>query len=216
FEGPRWNGVPRPGLELLVTAEQGLGDALQFIRFATLLSQRDIRVIVAAPKSLARLLASVPGVAEVVSLDGALPPHDAQVPLLSLPGLLGIGVADIPSAVPYIAADSARRNEAVAALRPYAGRRKAGLAWAGNKANASGRQRSMPPAALTPLFDVPDVVWVSLQPAEDATPSAAVDGARGLVELPLRNDLDGTAALVAELDLIVTVDTSIAHLAGAL
>ncbi len=158
----------------------------------------------------------MPGVAEVVAVDGPPPPHDAHVPLLSLPGLLGIGVADIPSAVPYIAADSARRNEAVAALRPYAGRLKAGLAWAGNKANASGRQRSMPIAALTPLFDIPDVVWVSLQPAEDAAPAAAVNGARGLVELPLRNDFDGTAALVAELDLIVTVDTSIAHVAGAL
>ena len=108
-----------------------------------------------------------------------------------------------------------RRNEAVAALRLYAGRLKAGLAWAGNKANASGRQRSMPLAALTPLFDLPGVAWVSLQPAEDAAP-IAVNGARGLVELPLRNDFDGTAALVAELDLIVTVDTSIAHLAGAL
>jgi ADP-heptose:LPS heptosyltransferase len=74
----------------------------------------------------------------------------------------------------------------------------------------------MPIAALTPLFDVPDVVWVSLQPVEDAAPTTAVNGARGLVELPLRNDFDGTAALVAELDLIVTVDTSIAHVAGAL
>jgi len=216
FEGPRWDGVPRPGLKLLVTAEQGLGDALQFVRFATLLSQQGIRIIVAAPKSLARLLASAPGVSEAAALDGPLPPYDAHVPLLSLPGLLGIGVADIPSAVPYIAADSARRNEAVAALRPYTRPLKAGLAWAGSKANASGRHRSIPFAALTPLFDVPDVVWVSLQPAEGATPISAVSGARGLVELPLRNDFDGTAALVAELDLIVTVDTSIAHLAGAL
>jgi len=216
YASPRWDGNARPGLTLLVYTEQGLGDALQFSRFATLLAQGGIRVVVVAPPPLVPLLATVPGVAMAVGPDDPVPRHDAHIPLLSLPGALGIGPADIPATVPYVAAAAERRAQAAAALEPYRGRLKVGLAWAGNSANANDRRRSMPPAALMPLFDVPGFVWFSLQrPQEDAITTTAA-GADALVRLPLRSDFAGTAALVAELDLVISVDTSIAHLAGAL
>jgi tetratricopeptide (TPR) repeat protein len=216
FASPRWDHVVRPGLTLLVNAEQGLGDALQFSRFAMQLAQRGVRIVVVAPPPLVRLLATVPGVSMAACPDDPVPEHDAHIELLSLPGALGIGSHDIPAEVPYIAADAASRAEAAAALHRFAGRLKIGLAWAGSKANRSDRWRSIPFHALTPLFDVRDVVWVSLHPAGSAAEPPATSAAPGLVELPMRNDFDGTAAIVAELDLIVTVDTSIAHLAGAL
>ncbi len=216
YASPRWDGSARPGLTLLILAEQGLGDALQFIRFATMLAQRGIRVVVVARPPLVSLLASVAGVAMAVGPDDPVPRHDAHIPLLSLPGALGIGPADIPSRVPYVAAATERRVQAAAELEPYRGRLKVGLAWAGNPANANDRRRSMPPATLAPLLDAPGTAWFSLQrPQEDAATATAA-GAGALVRLPLRSDFAGTAALVAELDLVISVDTSIAHLAGAL
>ena len=213
---PRWDGNARPGLTLLVHTEQGLGDALQFSRFVTPLAQRGVRVVVVAAPPLVPLLATVPGVASTVGPDDPVPRHDAHIPMLSLPGVLGVGQRDIPSSVPYIAAEPARRAQAAAALEPYRGRLKVGLAWAGNREHANDRRRSIALAALTPLFDVPGTAWFSLQPAQDDAATASVADAGRLVRLPLRSEFAGTAALVAELDLVVTVDTSIAHLAGAL
>jgi len=216
FASPRWDGAVRPGMTLLVAAEQGLGDALQFIRFAAPLAARGVRIVVAAPAPLAQLLATVPGVASVAGPDDPVPVHDAHVPLLSLPGLLGIGKADIPSAVPYLAAAPARRAQAAALLARCADRLRVGVAWAGNKAHANDRRRSIPLAALAPLLDAPGVAWFSLQPMQDDAQTDALDATGALARLPLRGDFDGTAGLVAELDLVITVDTSIAHLAGAL
>ncbi len=213
---PRWDGDVRPGLTLLVFAEQGLGDALQFSRFATALAQTGIRVVVVAAPPLVPLLATVPGVALALGPDDPVPRHDAHAPLLSLPGLLGIGPRDIPSSVPYIMAAPERRMQAAAALEPYRSRLKVGLAWAGNPAHANDRRRSVALAALAPLFAASETVWFSLQPTQDDAAAASVAGASTLVRLPIRSELAGTAALIAELDLIVTVDTSIAHLAGAL
>jgi len=216
FASPRWDGVLRPGLTLLLAAEQGLGDALQFVRFATLLARRGVRVVVAAPAPLVGLVATVPGVSGVVGPADPVPPHDAHIPLLSLGGVLSIGPEAIPAAVPYVAVDAARRAEAEAALEPHSGRLKAGLAWAGNKAHANDRRRSIALAALAPLLDAGAIAWFSLQPLENDADTAGVPTASALVRLPLRRDFDGTAALVAGLDLVITVDTSIAHLAGAL
>ena len=216
YTSPRWDGTVRPGLTLLVFTEQGLGDALQFIRFATPLAQRGVRVVVVAAPPLVPLLATVPGVAMAVGPDDPAPRHDAHIPLLSLPGALGIGPDGIPSSVPYITAAPARRAQAAAALEPYRGRLTVGLAWAGNRAHANDRRRSIALAALTPLLDAPGTAWFSLQPTQDDAATASMADAGRLIRLPLRSEFAGTAALIAELDLVVTVDTSIAHLAGAL
>ena len=214
--GPRWDGVVRPGLTLLVAAEQGLGDALQFIRFVRPLAARGARVIVAAPAPLARLLGTAPGVAASFSHDAILPPYDAQIPLLSLPHVLGVTERDLQPAVPYVAADATRRATVAASLATLGGVRRIGIAWAGNPAQRNNRRRSMPLARLTPLFALPGIEWFSLQKGEAAAAIAEVPGARVLRPLPTCNDFDDTAALVAELDLVISVCTSMTHLAGAL
>jgi tetratricopeptide (TPR) repeat protein len=214
--GPRWDGVVRPGITLLVTAEQGLGDTLQFIRFVQPLAARGARVIVAAPAPLVRLVGTVPGVAASFRHDAALPHYDAQIPLLSLPQVLDITEHDLQSAVPYITADAARRAPVAAALATRTGVRRIGLAWAGDPGHRNDRRRSIPLATLAPLLALPDVEWFSLQQGEAAKAIRELPAAGVLRALPPDNDFDDTAALVAELDLVICVDTSMAHLAGAL
>jgi tetratricopeptide (TPR) repeat protein len=214
--GPRWNGGALAGTTLLLTAEQGLGDTLHFIRHARPLAERGARVIVQASPVLKRLLATAPGIAQVVARGEPLPPYDAHIPLLSVPGMLGVDATSIPNDVPYLTSDRHRRSLIAGELaRHAASSLKVGLAWVGARNNSNDRRRSCPLAALVPLLDLPGVRWFSLQKGAE-TEIAAVPAARALTLLEARNDFDGTAALVAELDLIVTVDTSIAHLAGAL
>jgi tetratricopeptide (TPR) repeat protein len=213
---PRWDGVARPGQSLLLTCEQGLGDAIQFVRFAAPLAARGLRIVVRAPRPLARLLATAPGVAGVAGSDDPPPACDAHLPLLSTAGVLDIDAASIPAAVPYLAADPQRRAAVARALATRPERLKVGLAWAGNPRHANDLRRSVPLAALTPLFAVDAVAWYSLQKGDAGAQVATVAAARRLTPLPPDNDLDDTAALIAELDLVVSVDTSVAHLAGAL
>lgn len=213
---PRWDGDGARGRRVLLTAEQGLGDALQFMRLATLLARRGARVILETPAPLARLAATVEGVAEVVAAGGARPAHDAWLPLLSLPLALGLDADGVPAQVPYVTADADRRAALRAALAPRDGRLRAGLAWAGNARNAYDRARTVPLAQLAPLLRLPGIAWYSLQKGDGEGQAAQVPEAGALTALPARNDFDGTAALVAELDLVVSVDTSLAHLAGAL
>ena len=214
---PRWGGEDLRGKTLLVVAEQGLGDTLHFIRFAARLAERGIRVVAAVPAGLAQLVATVPGVAAVTERAASWPAHDAWIPLLSLPGVLGILEPPAASGVPYLAADAARRRAVAATLpSPPGGSARVGLAWAGAPANTLDHLRSCPLPALAPLLAREDVTWVSLQKGDGETQMAAVPAADRLARLDARNDFDGTAALMDTLDLVITVDTSIAHLAGAL
>jgi len=214
--GPRWDGAAPAGRTLLVTTEQGLGDTLQFIRLAQPLAERGARVLVSTQAPLVRLLASVPGVAAVYGPGEVLPPYDAHVPLMALAGILGVTPTTVPAAVPYLAADSARRAEVAATLAVHAGMRKVGIAWSGSRANTLNRRRNIPLAALAPLFALPGIAWFSLQRSVDEEDLDKVPEARVLHRLPAREDFDGMAALVAELDLVVSIDTSIVHLGGAL
>jgi hypothetical protein len=203
-------------MTLLLTSEQGLGDALQFIRYAADAAARGIRVLVQAEAPLRTLLGTAPGVAGSFGPDDALPAVDAQLPLLSLPGVLGIEPDRNPMPTPYIAADPARRARAAAALRRSGQRLAVGVAWAGNPAHRNDRRRSLALAALSPLFALPGVDWRSLQKGAPAQEIAGLPAAQTLVPLPDDASFDDTAALVAELDLVISVDTSVAHLAGAL
>jgi len=213
---PRWDGSDPRGRTIVLVAEQGLGDAIQFVRLASVLAARGARVIVQAPRALAALLRTVEGVADVVTPGAPLPPYDAWLPLLSLARALGIDAASIPSRVPYIAADPTRRGAIASALARHRPSLRAGLAWAGNPRNSNDRRRSAPLAAFAPLLSLPDVAWVSLSKDDGEDALRAAPAASQLVALDARREFDGTAALVAELDLVVSVDTSIAHLAGAL
>ncbi|HET9045699.1 MAG TPA: DUF5672 family protein [Casimicrobiaceae bacterium] len=214
---PRWTGDDVAGKTLLVIAEQGLGDTLHFLRFARDLTARGARVVVEVPRALAKLATTVPGVAAVTARDEPRPPHDAWIPLMSVP--LAIGLTKLPdtAVVPYLAIDPARRTEVAAELGRVTPRRpRVGIAWAGAPDNTQDRLRSCPLAALATLLQRDDVTWVSLQKGDGEEEIATVPAAERLALIDARNDFDSTAALVAGLDLVITVDTSIAHLAGAL
>jgi tetratricopeptide (TPR) repeat protein len=214
---PRWNGEDIAGKSLLLTADQGLGDTLQFIRFAQLVAARGARVLVEAPTPLVRLLATAPGVTEVRAAGDPLPTHDVHVPLLSVAGALGINETNIPAGVPYLHVDNTHRRLVADEVMDLARRkRKVGIAWAGARHNTNDRRRSCSLALLSSLFDIRDVAWFSLQKGDGEEEIAAVPNAERLVRLDARNDFDRTAALVATMDLVISVDTSIAHLAGAL
>ena len=215
YPGPRWDGSPAQGKTLLLYTEQGIGDTLQFARYVTPLAAMGARCVIRCSDELAPLLATVSGVAQVVREDEPLPHYDAHSPLLSLPRLLGTAGA-IPATVPYIAVPETNRAAARATLARLPAPRKVGLAWAGNPARANDRNRSMALAELVPLFDVPGIAWFSLQKGERSAQIADTRGADVLVPLPSEATLLHTAALVAELDLVISVCNSIAHLAGAL
>jgi len=213
---PRWNGEPIGGKRLLVVAEQGLGDTLHFIRYAIELARRGVFVIARVPSKLARLVATVPGVAEVNVREVAPASADFQVPLMSIAGVLGVTADDIFAPVPYLAVDASLREHAVREIRGIAaGRAAVGLAWAGARHNTNDRRRSMHLSTLAPLLAQPSIAWFSLQHDDDEV-VASLPAAAALARLPQRIDFDGMAAMIDALDLVVTVDTSVAHVAGAL
>jgi tetratricopeptide (TPR) repeat protein len=216
YAGPRWDGTSIAGKKLLIYPEQGLGDALQFVRYAAPLAASGARCILRCSKDLAELLATAPGVAEVLTEDAPLPQYDMHSPLLSLPGLLGTRADSIPAEVPYIAIAESRRAQARAMLDRVPAMRRVGVAWAGNARHANDRNRSLALSELVPLFDIPGVAWYSLQSDVAAGQIAVTPGAEMLAPLAGDAALVDTGALVAELDLVISVDTSIAHLAGAL
>jgi len=216
FPGPRWDGTAPAGKTLLVYPEQGLGDALQFARYATLLAEAGARCLIRCPDALAPLLATIREVAEVSRDGDALPRYDAHLPLLSLPCALATTLETIPATVPYIAVSEVKRAAARETLAQAGAAPRIGLCWAGSAAHGNDRNRSLPLAALAPLFAVPGIAWFSLQQGKAAAQIAANPAAERIVPLPADSALVDTAALIAELDLIITVDTSIAHLAGAL
>jgi tetratricopeptide (TPR) repeat protein len=219
FAQPQWRGEPAAGRTLLLHAEQGFGDTLQFCRYAPLAAARGLRVTLAVPAPLVRLLRGLPGVERVVSHAEDVAGFDLHCPLLSLPLAVGTTLAGIPSATCYLRADPAqaeamrRRLAAIGDRGP-----RIGVAWAGNpRAHAPGaaaldRRRSIPPERLLAIFGLPGPHIVSLQKDGPAAPGAAP-----MTDLMSdMSDFADTAALIANLDLVVSVDTSVAHLAAAL
>jgi tetratricopeptide (TPR) repeat protein len=213
FAQPQWCGEPAAGLTLLVHAEQGLGDTLQFCRYASLAAARGLRVVVEAQKPLVRLLLSLDGVQAVVARGDGLPDFDLHCPMLSMPLALGTTPATIPPAPSYLRADAAEVASWRTRLAALGNRGpRIGLVWAGSPGLPSDRRRSIGPERLAPLLGVPGVHLFSLQKTGPAAPEA----------FPLTDFMDevadfaATAALVANLDLVVSVDTAVAHLAAAM
>ncbi len=213
FSEPQWRGEPLGGATVLLHAEQGLGDTLQMLRYIPLLAQRGARMILEVPQQLLSLAACLQGEAQLLARGEALPPFDWHCPLMSLPLAFSTTLETIPCRTPYL---NAPRTERPVWLGPAsAGRLRIGLVWAGNPKNTVDHRRSMPLAQLAPLFAVEGVDVYSLQrggaPGELASSGLAFAGA-----LPESGDLAETASALAHLDLVITVDTAIAHLAGAL
>jgi Flp pilus assembly protein TadD len=217
FARPMWDGGSVADGPVLLHAEQGFGDTLQFVRYAALVARRCPSVVLECQPELKSLLATVKGVGSVVAQGEILPRFSAQVPLMSLPSLFGTTLDNLPWQGPYVHADPAR----VEAWRPLVSaepsRLKVGLVWAGRPQQWDDRKRSITLAMLAPLAQVGDLAFFSLQKGEGAAQAAAPPAGMRLLDLTDRiQDFSDTAALIAHLDLVVTIDTSVAHLAGAM
>jgi tetratricopeptide (TPR) repeat protein len=213
---PEWRGEPLAGCRLLLVGEQGLGDQIQFIRYASLLQQQGARVDVVIAPPFARLAKIATGVENVFSTVPA-DTYDYWSLMLSVPGRVGTDLGNIPTGVPYLTADADRvlywrsRIDAVAK-----GRKKVGIVWAGNRLHRNDRFRSMTLNELGPLAAIEHVAWFSLQKGEA---QAQLTEAGSFNEHALGEelkDLAETAAVIESLDLVISVDTSVLHLAGAL
>jgi tetratricopeptide (TPR) repeat protein len=224
FGAPRWNGTQSlAGKTILIHAEQGLGDVLQFCRYLPLLAAQGISVVFEVMPSLKALLRSLPATIQLVGRGESLPPVDYYCPLLSLPLAFKTRLDTIPGQVPYLTADPQRTARWRQRLQALPGLR-VGIAWQGNLAVERliwARGRSIPVAALEPLARLPNVRLVSLQKGPALEQLHQVTFADRMVDLSA--DLDcgpdaflDTAAVMANLDLVISSDTSVAHLAGAL
>ena len=216
---PRWTGEPGQGQILLIYSEQGFGDTLQFCRYAPLAAALGFRVILEVQLPLVRLLGCLPGVEQVIARGERLPDFDLQIPMLSLPGVFKTTLDNMPSAAPYLHADAAKIAGWRTKLKAIGGSAKrVGLVWAGQARPHDptlaliDKRRSVAPELLAPLLEVPGLHFFSLQKDGPMMPAGQ----------PLTDfmseviDFADTAALIASLDLVISVDTAVLHLAAAL
>jgi tetratricopeptide (TPR) repeat protein len=231
FSQPRWQGEPLDGRQILLHAEQGLGDTIQFCRYVSMVAARGGQIILMVQPPVERLMQSLAAVqagqAWTVLPNARPPDFDLECPLLSLPAVFATTVETVPWLGAYLFADpelAAEKRVQFPCLRPQdspCAQHRIGICWAGNPRYKTDRQRSVNLATLLPLLQIslraPNITWISLQKGPDAEqlvslPSDVVlwDGSS------LDRDLAETAALIATLDLVITTDTCIAHLAGAM
>ncbi len=220
MQWPLWNGEPLQGRTIVLLAEQGMGDTIQFIRYASLFEDRGARVILGCNKSLHAVLARTPGVDEWVAPGMPSPSADCCVPLMSLPHRFGTTLDTIPAEVPYVFADPGRIDAWRQRLGACDGF-KIGIAWQGNRKAPGDRFRSIPLTEFAPLASVPGVRLISLQKGAGVEQLAEVRDAWPITDFPDALDAEGdafvdTAAVMKNLDLVITSDTATAHLAGAL
>lgn len=218
---PQWQGEPLAGRSIVVWPEQGFGDTIQFVRYLPLLKQAGAgRVTLVCQDALLPLLAQVDGADVVLGQGqlGSLPPHDAWVFLLSLPMHAGTTLATIPAALPYLAADPARAAHWRARLEQGGAGLRVGLVWRGFGGHVNDANRSLPGlASLACLWEVAGVRFFSLQRGMAAGEGAGEPLPSQMADLgPEIGDFGDTAAIVAGLDLVICVDTAVAHVAGAL
>jgi tetratricopeptide (TPR) repeat protein len=207
---PPWTGAEPPGTRVVLWNDQGFGDAIQFLRYVPKLASSGYRVVTVLRRELVRLAASVPGIEAVFDPDGPAPEADVHLPLLSLPHRLGCTDPGGSLAAPYLSA-------APADLPSPAGAKRVGLVWAGNPTHQNDAQRSTSLADLAPLLAVPGIAWFSLQVGPRTQELAASPWAAQLTDLaPSLTDFAVTASAVAALDLVIAVDTAVAHLTGAM
>ena len=219
FSQPQWRGEAAPGRTLLIHAEQGFGDTLQFCRYAPLAAARGLRVVMQVPRPLQRLLGSLAGVDQVIADGEEPPPFDLHCPMLSLPVALGTTLATVPDGAAYLQADARQVAVWRARLAMMVNQGpKIGLVWAGSAHRhlpdqlTVDRRRSIDPARLAPLFALSKLHFISLQKdGPPPPPDFRITDCMGEMA-----DFSDTAALIANLDLVISVDTAVAHLAAAL
>lgn len=232
--GPGWNGkVSLKGKRLLVHAEQGLGDTVQFVRYIDLLGALGATIYLRVQPVLVTLLADYPGVALVLSDQETLPEHDFHIPLLSLPYALFARHPEIPSCAQYLKADASRlqiwkdrlaryatsdtpANNVKHSTSPYCAKLKVGLCWSGSQQHLNDQNRSILLSQWSPILEH-DCLFVSLQKNVRTEDLQTLHNHPDILNADVMlDDFADTAALISNLDLVICVDTSVAHLSGAL
>lgn len=215
---PPWQGEDLTGKRLLVLTEQGYGDHIQFCRFVRPLAERGVEVFMGASQPLLGLMRGLPGCAGLIATEEEAwrSGCDYWVFVGSLPYRLGVAPEAVVTETPYLSADPARVEFWRDALAPYTDTLKVGLFWAGRPTHANDRRRSLRLDQFAPLADLPGVTFVALQQGEPARQVLRPPPGMRLVSASGLNDFGETAALLAQLDLLITVDSAPAHLAGAL
>jgi tetratricopeptide (TPR) repeat protein len=220
FSQPKWDGRTLKDGAILLHAEQGLGDTLQFIRYAPLVKERVGTVLFECERALLPLLSTCPGIDRFIEEGTQLPAFDVQALLLSLPGIFQTRLESIPSTTPYLFADSAlvaRWSDQLKDVRGF----RVGINWHGRSGRGAHLQRDIPLDCFAPLAEVPSVRLVSLQKESGSGELAALKARFPIfdpgADVDTRNGaFMDTAAIMMNLDLVITSDTSVAHLAGAL
>ena len=211
---PLWDGVIAPGKSLLIWPEQGLGDVIHCCRFAPLLAARGLRVYLEVPAPLVALARTLPGLAGVVGPGDRLPEVDAHAPIMSLPKFWGMTrVDDAPGPVPYLSADGAAAQAVRQRVRGEAAF-VVGIAWRGNPQYAGDRTRSVPAKTFAELCAIPGIRVVNLM--KEASAAERAEAKAEDIGAASWTDFAEAAAAFTNLDLVISVDTAAAHLAGAL
>lgn len=218
FSKPEWTGESLNGKRILLCAEQGLGDTIQFVRYAKLVKDMGATVILQCQPPLTRLLQMASGIDILIDTDTPLPEFDTYVPLLSLPKLLGTKIDTIPHPEPYLAAQTSAKVYWANRLKDEK-RLKIGFAWAGNPTHRNDRNRSCALEWFLALAKIPNTLFFSFQkgPRSIEPAQGAASDYSNIIDFTNElNDFADSAALLANLDLLITVDTSLAHLAGSI
>jgi tetratricopeptide (TPR) repeat protein len=220
FQQPMWDGQPVSGKTILLHAEQGLGDTIQFVRFVSQIKDLGATILLEVQKPLIQLFATHPGIERLIARGDALPPFHVHAPLLSLPHILKTSLDTIPRETPYLFANAALVAQWREHLSSVAGFR-IGINWRGRGGKGRFRLRDVPLECFAPLARVPGIRLISLQKGEGREELAAFHEPANIIDLGA--DIDetqgafmDTAAIMMNLDLVITSDTSIPHLAGAL
>ncbi len=215
--GQEWRGEDLAGKRILVYTEQGFGDTIQFIRYARQLSYLGAEVLVECQKELVRLLSGVEGISAVYGRGEVLPPYDYRCPIMSLPGMFGTELATIPGEVPYIRGTEESLRYWRERLTGEGPGLKVGLSWAGRPTHKKDVYRTLKLLQYGPLGKVSGVRFYSLQKGEASGESKEAPEGMALLDYTGElNDFSDTAGLVGNLDLVISVDTAVVHLAGAM
>lgn len=217
FSIPMWDGSDLAGKRIVLHGEQGFGDVIQFSRYAPLVAARGGRVIIRCQPELVGLMKHIKGVESAMSTQCIIPADvTLHCPLMSLPLVFGTQLGSIPAEVPYLSAGEEKRSAWRMQLASLGKQLKVGLVWAGRTTYLNDRYRSMSLAAFAPLAAVPGVSFISLQKGDASSQSQSVPAISLTDWTSQLKSFEDTAALIAELDLVIAVDTAVAHLAAAM
>ncbi|HIF60548.1 MAG TPA: hypothetical protein EYQ26_13810 [Rhodospirillales bacterium] len=213
YPQPFWDGSSLVCKTLFLYPEQGVGDLIIFIRYVKVLSTKTTKIIVECPKSLHRLFSTIPEINVLVTKEDTLPDFDFYAPLLSLPGILNTTLQTIPVNIPYLFAD----DHIVSPIITQPKVLNIGIVWAGNPAHENDKNRSINLSFFLAITNIHNTQFYSLQVGDRRIDMYQEDFASQIIDLGKHlGDYAETATVINQLDLIITVDTSVAHLAGAM